>query len=67
MSILDEYKDTFRSHPLIIKIIFILLVISFFHDIITGEAFSIYFSVCLISLVVAEIVNWLFYSEKEEK
>lgn len=67
MSILDEYKDNFRSHPLVIKIIFILLVISFFYDIFTGQAFSIYFSVCLISLIVAELVNWLFFSKKEEK
>ena len=65
MSFLDEFKETFRSHPLIIRIIFVLLVISFFYDICTGHAFSIYFTVCLIALIVAELVNWLFFKKEE--
>ena len=65
MTILDQIKQNFNRHPLIIRILFILLVIAFFYDIVTGEAFSIYFTICLILLVVAEIVNWLFYKKEE--
>ena len=64
MSLLDEIKENFNKHPLIIKILFILLVISFIYDMVTGNAFSPFFSGCLLLLIIAEFVNWFLYKEE---
>ena len=61
---LDEVKENWSKQPIIIRILFILLVIAFIYDIVTGDAFSIFFSVTLILFIIAEIVNW-FYKKEE--
>lgn len=58
MSFLEELKENFSKQPTIIKILFILLLISFIYDLVTGKAFGIFFSVFLLLFIIAEIVYW---------
>ncbi|MBR5954591.1 MAG: hypothetical protein IK021_04145 [Methanobrevibacter sp.] len=62
---LDEVKENWSKQPIIIRILFILLIIAFIYDLVTGKAFSIIFSVCLLLFIAAEIYYWLF-DKKEE-
>lgn len=62
---LDELKKNWSKQPLIIRILFILLIIAFIYDLITGIAFSIVFSICLLLFVGSEIGYWLL-SKKEK-
>ena len=62
---LDELKKNWSKQPLIIRILFILLIIAFIYDLVTGKAFGIMFSICLLLFIGAEIGYWLFY--KKEK
>jgi hypothetical protein len=62
---LKKAKENWSKQPLIIRILFILLIIAFIYDIVTGDAFSIFFSVTLILFIIAELVNWLFYRKEE--
>ena len=61
----DQIKKNWSDQPIIIRILFILLIIAFIYDMITGIAFSIFFSVCLILLIIAEIYYW-FVNRKED-
>ena len=54
----DQIKKNWSKQPIVIRILFILLVIAFIYDLITGQAFSIFFSVFLILLIIAEIYYW---------
>lgn len=58
---LDEIKKNWSKQPIIIRILFIILVIAFIYDLITGKAFSLFFSVTLLLFVFAE----LFYALKK--
>jgi membrane-bound ClpP family serine protease len=62
---LDELKKNWSKQPLIIRILFILLIIAFIYDLVTGKAFGIMFSICLLLFIGAEIGYWL--SDKKEK
>lgn len=62
---LEEFKENWSKQPIIIRILFILLIIAFIYDMITGNPFSIFFSAALILLIIAEAVNWLFYKKEE--
>ena len=62
---LKKAKENGSKQPIIIRILFILLLIAFIYDIVTGDAFSIFFSVTLILFIIAEIVNWFFYKKEE--
>lgn len=62
---LDQIKKNWSDQPIIIRILLILLIIAFIYDMITGIAFSIFFSVCLILLIIAEIYYW-FVNRKED-
>lgn len=62
---LDQLKENWSKLPIIIRILFILLIIAFIYDLITGIAFSIFFSVCLLLLIIAEVYYW-FINKKEE-
>jgi len=61
----DKVKENWSNLPIIIRILFILLIIAFIYDLITGYAFSIFFSVCFILLIIAELYYW-FTNKKEE-
>ncbi len=62
---LDQIKENWSNQPIIIRILLILLIIAFIYDMITGIAFSIFFSACLILLIIAEIYYW-FVNRKED-
>ena len=62
---LKKAKETWSKQPIIIRILFILLIIAFIYDMVTGDAFSIFFSVTLLLLIIAEVVNWFFYKKEE--
>ena len=62
---LDKVKENWSKQPIIIRIVFILLIIAFIYDLITGYAFSIFFSICLLLLIIAEFYYW-FTNQKEE-
>lgn len=62
---LKKAKENWSKQPIIIRILFILLLIAFIYDLVTGDAFSIFFSVTLILFIIAEIVNWFFYKKEE--
>lgn len=62
---LDKVKENWSKQPIIIRIVFILLIIAFIYDLITGYAFSIFFSICLLLLIIAELYYW-FTNKKEE-
>lgn len=62
---LKKAKENWSKQPIIIRILFILLLIAFIYDIVTGDTFSIFFSVTLILFIIAEIVNWFFYKKEE--
>ncbi len=62
---LDKVKENWSKLPIIIRILFILLIIAFIYDLITGYAFSIFFSICLLLLIIAELYYW-FTNKKEE-
>ncbi|MBE6511060.1 MAG: hypothetical protein J6B73_06815 [Methanobrevibacter sp.] len=64
MSLLDQIKENWNKNPLIIRVTFILLVISFIYDMVTGQTFSIFFSVCLLLFIIAELVNWFYYKKE---
>ena len=61
---LDKVKENWSKQPKIIRILFILLIIAFIYDLITGDAFSIFFSICLLALKIAEFYYW--FTKKEE-
>ncbi len=61
---LDKVKENWSKQPKIIRILFILLIIAFIYDLITGDAFSIFFSICLLALIIAELYYW--FTKKEE-
>ena len=48
----------------IILIVLGLVIIAFIYDLITGDAFSIFFSICLLALIIAELYYW--FTKKEE-
>ena len=62
---LKKAKENWSKQPIIIRILFILLIIAFIYDMVTGDAFSIFFSVTLLLLIIAEVVNWFFYKKEE--
>lgn len=62
---LKETMENWSKLPIIIRILFILLVIAFIYDMVTGKAFSIFFSILFILLIIAELFYWL-KSKKEE-
>lgn len=62
---LKKAKENWSKQPIIIRILFILLLIAFIYDLVTGDAFSIFFSATLILFIIAEIVNWFFYKKEE--
>ena len=64
MGILDEAKDNFNKVPIIIRILFVLLVIAFIYDMVTGNPFSIYFAIVLLLFIIAEVYYW-FTGKKE--
>ena len=59
---LDEVKKNWSKQPIIIRILFI---IAFIYDLVTGKAFSIIFSICLVLFIASEIGYWLL--DKKEK
>ena len=61
---LDEIKKNWSKQPKPIRILSILLIISFIYDLVTGQTFSIIFSICLLLFFIAEFGYWLF--DKEE-
>ncbi|MEE1156702.1 MAG: hypothetical protein U0K80_04735 [Methanobrevibacter sp.] len=62
---LDQLKENWSNQPIIIRILFILLIIAFIYDLITGIAFSIFFSVILLLFIIAEIYYWFINRKKE--
>ena len=62
---LDEVKKNWSKQPIIIRILFILLIMAFIYDLVTGKAFDIIFSICLVLFFAAEIGYWLL--DKKEK
>ena len=62
---LEEKKKNWSKQPIIIRILFILLIIAFIYDLVTGKAFSIIFSICLVLFIASEIGYWLL--DKKEK
>ncbi len=62
---LDQLKENWSNLPIIIRILFILLIIAFIYDLITGIAFSIFFSVILLLFIIAEIYYWFINRKKE--
>lgn len=65
MSFLEELKENFSKRPIITRILFFLLLISFIYDIYTGKAFSIFFSAFLLLYVASELIYWFKNREKE--
>lgn len=63
MTLLEEFKENWSKQPIIIRILFIVLVIAFIYDMVTGNPLSIFFSTALILLIIAEVVNELFYKK----
>ena len=61
---LDKIKENWSKLPIIIRILLILLIIAFIYDLVTGYAFSIFFSTCLLLLIIAEFYYW--FTKKEE-
>jgi len=62
---LDQLKENWSNLPIIIRILFILLIIAFIYDLITGIAFSIFFSIILLLFIIAEIYYWFINRKKE--
>lgn len=62
---LNELKENWSKQPMPIRILLILLIIAFIYDLVTGKAFSIIFSICLLLFIAAEIYYW-FLDKKEE-
>ena len=58
MSFLEELKQNISNQPIIIRILFILLLISFIYDLYTGKAFGIFFSVFLLLFIIAAVYYW---------
>lgn len=65
MKILNQTIENWSKQPLIIRILFILVIIAFIYDMLTGIAFSIYFAASFLSLTVAEFIYWLVYTKEE--
>ena len=59
----NQIKKNWSEKPIIIKITLILLIIAFIYDIYTGQAFSIFFSICLLLYILAVVIYWF----KEKK
>ena len=66
MSILEKIKDNFQRQPIILKLLYALLIISFLYDLFTGKAFSMFFTISLLLFIVAEFVYFIFYKEEAE-
>ncbi len=54
----DQLKKNWSNQPIVIRILLILLIIAFIYDMVTGQAFSIFFSVTLLLFIIAEIAYW---------
>ena len=56
---LDEIKKNWSKQPKPIRILFILLIIAFIYDLVTGKTFSAVFAICLLLFIIAEFGYWL--------
>ena len=54
----DQIKKNWSDQPIVIRILLILLIIAFIYDLVTGQSFSIFFSVTLLALFFAEFAYW---------
>ena len=54
----NQLKKNWSEQPIIIRILLILLIISFIYDMVSGQAFSIFFSVSLLLFIIAEVFYW---------
>ncbi len=54
----NQLKKNWSEQPIILRILLILLIIAFIYDMVSGNAFSIFFSTCLLLLIIAEIYYW---------
>lgn len=54
----NQIKENWSNQPIVIRILLILLIIAFIYDLVSGYAFSIFFSVTLLALIIAEFAYW---------
>ena len=64
MGFLDNLKENFSKKPMLIKVLYVLLVLTFIYDIVTGNPFSIYFSIALLLFIIGEVAYWLVGKNK---